>query len=221
MKSASTVACLSACAYAFHKGADSITSRRARMLRSLSKRVRGARQRSEILKCLPVGRGLNFRGVVSRAPKSPHLSGARENNPSARGENKPPAVGVYRVGFGLPESENCGTKASDAAETTKTMRPKTALSLTLILTTLLTLVQPPSRAASAQTSEGTGGDDAEKGLSFRLSEGEEKPERPAPNHVAAAAPLSDDETARLLARLPPLRREAGDAVEFKLREGSL
>jgi alpha-2-macroglobulin len=213
MKSASAVACLSAFANASQTGADSITSCRDRMLRPLSKRARGVRQRFVIRKCLPVGGGLNFRVVVGRAPKSPHLSGARENNPSA--------VGVYRIGFGLPGLENCGTKASDAAETTKTMRPKTALSLALILTTLLTLVQPPSRAASAQTAEGTGGDDTEKGLSFRLSEGEEKPERPAPNRVAAAAPLSDDETARLLARLPPLRREAGDAEEFKLREGSL
>jgi hypothetical protein len=40
---------------------------RARMLRSLPKCVRSAGQRSGIIKCLPVGGGLNFGVVVSRA----------------------------------------------------------------------------------------------------------------------------------------------------------
>jgi uncharacterized protein YfaS (alpha-2-macroglobulin family) len=61
-----------------------------------------------------------------------------------------------------------------------------------------------------------------KGLRFRLSEGAEQTERPAAQPtVAPAEKLSDAETARVLARLPPLKEEAGDEQEFALREKSL
>ncbi|MBV9928539.1 MAG: hypothetical protein JOZ96_26220 [Acidobacteria bacterium] len=101
------------------------------------------------------------------------------------------------------------------------MRLKPLLSLTLILTTLLTFVPPTSRARVTQEGEQADDDAAKSGLRFRLSEGEEKVERPAPNPVAAAAPLSQAETERLLARLPPVSREAGDVQDFKLRDSSL
>src|SRR5438105_6910164 len=101
------------------------------------------------------------------------------------------------------------------------MRLETALSLALILATLLTLVQPPSRAAVTQAGGETERDAAKDGLRFRLSEGKEKAERPVPNTVANAAPLSEAETRRLLARLPPIRRETVDVQDFKLRENSL
>jgi hypothetical protein len=60
-----------------------------------------------------------------------------------------------------------------------------------------------------------------RGLSFRLSEGAEQPERrPDGGRVAPAEKLSDEAAARILQRLPPLKTEAGDAREFALREGS-
>jgi hypothetical protein len=100
------------------------------------------------------------------------------------------------------------------------MRLKSLLSLTLILTTLLTLAPLPSRAAITQGGDKT--DDAAKsGLRFRLSEEKEKVERPVPNRVAATVPLSEAETGRLLARLPPIPRETSDVQDFKLREDSL
>ena len=65
------------------------------------------------------------------------------------------------------------------------------------------------------------GETTPKGLRFRLSEGAEQSERPAPQPVVAAATkLSESETARVLQRLPPLKEEAGDEQEFALRERS-
>jgi uncharacterized protein YfaS (alpha-2-macroglobulin family) len=61
-----------------------------------------------------------------------------------------------------------------------------------------------------------------KGLRFRLSEGAEASERTAPRPPAAKAEkLSEAESARVLARLPELKAEGGDAQEFALRERSL
>src|SRR5215203_1743802 len=61
-----------------------------------------------------------------------------------------------------------------------------------------------------------------KGLRFRLSEGVEAAERAAPRPPAAKAEkLSEAESARVLARLPELKAEGGDAQEFALRERSL
>jgi uncharacterized protein YfaS (alpha-2-macroglobulin family) len=101
------------------------------------------------------------------------------------------------------------------------MRLKSLLSLALILSILPTLVPRPTRAAVTQDGEKADDDAAKSGLRFRLSEGKEKAERPTPNTVAAAVPLSKIETERLLARLPPIRREADDVRDFKLRESSL
>src|SRR6201986_1407875 len=99
------------------------------------------------------------------------------------------------------------------------MRLKTPLSLMLTFAILLTLAPQHTHAATTQGDEKT--DDASKGgLRFRLSEGSEKAARPTPNAVATAAPLSEAETERLLARLPPTARDAGDAVDFRLRESS-
>ena len=61
-----------------------------------------------------------------------------------------------------------------------------------------------------------------KGLRFRLSEGAEQTEARAPQaSVAQAVKLSESETARVLERLPPLKKEEGDEQEFALRERSL
>src|SRR5258708_1352924 len=58
------------------------------------------------------------------------------------------------------------------------------------------------------------------GPGFRLSEGTE--EAPAARTAVASSPLLDArDTQRVLDRLPPLTVEAGDAVEFALREKSL
>jgi len=70
--------------------------------------------------------------------------------------------------------------------------------------------------------EETGGAAEKKGLRFRLSEGAEASERAAPRPPAAKAEkLSEAESARVLARLPELKAEGGDAQEFALRERSL
>jgi uncharacterized protein YfaS (alpha-2-macroglobulin family) len=61
-----------------------------------------------------------------------------------------------------------------------------------------------------------------KGLSFRLSEGMEQSERAAPQATPAQATrLSEAETARVLARMPPMKVEASDEQDFALRERSL
>ncbi|MFL6332226.1 MAG: DUF6049 family protein [Pyrinomonadaceae bacterium] len=61
-----------------------------------------------------------------------------------------------------------------------------------------------------------------KGLRFRLSEGAEAGEKPEARPPAPKAEkLSEAEAARVLARLPALKSEEGDAQEFALRERSL
>jgi uncharacterized protein YfaS (alpha-2-macroglobulin family) len=63
--------------------------------------------------------------------------------------------------------------------------------------------------------------DKDEGLRFRLSEAAEQREvRPVTN-VVQAMPLSDGETEAILKRLPPLKIEPSDEVEFALRGKSL
>src|ERR1051326_3166637 len=97
------------------------------------------------------------------------------------------------------------------------MRLKTPLSPTLIFAPL----PPPSRAAITQDEKTD--DSSKSGLRFRLSEVKENAARPTPtpNAVAKSAPLSEAETERLLARLPPAGRGADDVQDFRLRESSL
>src|SRR5215213_9132069 len=100
------------------------------------------------------------------------------------------------------------------------MRLKSALSNLLLLTMLLTHVAPPpSRAAvSRGAQEDAEGSDEKKGLRFRLSEGAAPKGGARPNRVDAGQPLPEAETARLLARLPPLKQEESDERAFSLRE---
>src|ERR1043165_9586796 len=101
------------------------------------------------------------------------------------------------------------------------MKLKPALALALTATTLFTLVpHVPARAPLTQD-EGKVGDDQKPGLRFRLSDEKSKDKRPARNKVAEAARLSDEETKRLLARLPPIKEDEADAQSFRLRESSL
>jgi uncharacterized protein YfaS (alpha-2-macroglobulin family) len=101
------------------------------------------------------------------------------------------------------------------------MNLKAPLALILVLLTLLTLLPP----ASTPIVLGQAGDKpvvVQNGLRFRLSEGTEKVEAAAPNPpVAAATSLSEAEIKTLLARLPALTPQEGDAVSFNLRERSL
>src|SRR5262249_41684530 len=62
--------------------------------------------------------------------------------------------------------------------------------------------------------------ETEEGLKFRLFEGEGGAAAPR-GAVAAAAPLSDADTARGLERLPPLPAAPDEEQAFALREGSL
>jgi alpha-2-macroglobulin len=105
-------------------------------------------------------------------------------------------------------------------------RIKRIVALSLTLQLFLGTLTPPARAGStADESPGSAGPSQDaaqpKGLSFRLSEGAEQPERrPEANRVAPAERMSDEAAARILQRLPPLQAGAGDAQEFALREDS-
>src|SRR5579885_30146 len=113
------------------------------------------------------------------------------------------------------------------------MRLRKIPALLLTFQFILGSLAPLTTAAHAEGSDMKNSNDAEvsaaddqpdekKGLRFRLSEGVEQSAKPAPQPtVAPAEKLSDSETARVLARLPPLKAEAGDEQEFALREGSL
>jgi hypothetical protein len=93
----------------------------------------------------------------------------------------------------------------------------------LALTLLLTHVAPtPPRAFAAAAGQGATEAEGttEKGLRFRLSEVSVPPERAPRNRVEEGRPLSESETARLLARLPPLPKEEGDVQRLRLREAS-
>src|SRR5438874_1007752 len=67
-------------------------------------------------------------------------------------------------------------------------------------------------------------EDADKeaeGLKFRLSEASEQPEARATNKIAQTSVLSDAETQAILNRLPLIKSDATDEVEFALRDRSL
>jgi uncharacterized protein YfaS (alpha-2-macroglobulin family) len=61
----------------------------------------------------------------------------------------------------------------------------------------------------------------EPGLTFRLGEGVEGAEKRQPTPPAKTAPLADAAVRKILARLAPLKTEAGDQKEFAMRERSL
>jgi uncharacterized protein YfaS (alpha-2-macroglobulin family) len=88
---------------------------------------------------------------------------------------------------------------------------------------LLTHVAPTrTRAAVARGGqEAAEGGGETRGLRFRLSEGSAPKEGAPASRVAEGQPLGEAETARLLARLPPLPPEAVDVRGFSLREGPL
>ncbi|MFN2493714.1 MAG: Ig-like domain-containing protein, partial [Pyrinomonadaceae bacterium] len=101
------------------------------------------------------------------------------------------------------------------------MKLKTPLSLLLVWVTLLPLLPViPARTATKQDQDKATEAKEGKGLRFRLSEGTERVEIPASRPLAISTSLSDVETAKLLARLPPLKSDAADTAPFKLREGS-
>lgn len=103
------------------------------------------------------------------------------------------------------------------------MNLRPVLSLLLIWSILLTVL--PATGAPAVTEQDRDPPDTAEGLRFRLSEGKEiedtKPVAPMVSTVAPATVLSDSESNRLLARLPSLKTERDDTLNFKLRERSL
>lgn len=101
------------------------------------------------------------------------------------------------------------------------MKLKFALARLLMLTVFLTLIPPmPALTATMQDDKGTIDVEVKNGLRFRLGEGTEQVERPTPNIVAAASPLSEAESNKLLARLPAIKQDASEGQDFRLREGS-
>jgi uncharacterized protein YfaS (alpha-2-macroglobulin family) len=103
------------------------------------------------------------------------------------------------------------------------MKIKHAPTRLLTLTIIFTLLAPPPAgvAATERGGQETAAVVAQNGLRFRLSEGREQVERPAPDPVAPAELLSAAETKKLLDRLPTLTPDANDTQDFKLRERSL
>ena len=79
--------------------------------------------------------------------------------------------------------------------------PTRLLTLTIIFTLL---APPPAGVAAKEDGQETVQTVAQNGLRFRLSEGREQAERPAPETLAPAEMLSAAETKKLLDRLPPL-----------------
>src|SRR5688572_15714946 len=59
------------------------------------------------------------------------------------------------------------------------------------------------------------------GLTFRLSEGAEGADARVKQQIGAADPLSNDEAANLLKRLPSIKSEGDDATDFAKRVGTL
>lgn len=94
---------------------------------------------------------------------------------------------------------------------------KPTLSLLLVWLMLFTVI--PKAGANPIAQQDQAGTN-ERGLRFRLSEAvpvaEASPSAPA----ATATSLSEVETRKLLARLPPLKADASDIVGFKLREST-
>jgi uncharacterized protein YfaS (alpha-2-macroglobulin family) len=85
--------------------------------------------------------------------------------------------------------------------------------------TLFTVL--PSSAARNLITQETNSTDTD-GLRIRLSETREPLEAPSSSYtIAPATALSEMETRKLLARLPFLKSEVGDVLDFKLRERSL
>lgn len=102
------------------------------------------------------------------------------------------------------------------------MKLKSALSRLLILQIILSAMPvTPSRVALGQASTEALNESTEEGLRLRLSEGTGTTGKPKPNMLASAAPLSEIETQKLLARLPAIRADAGDTTDFKFPDSSL
>jgi uncharacterized protein YfaS (alpha-2-macroglobulin family) len=102
------------------------------------------------------------------------------------------------------------------------MKIKHAATRLLTLTIIFTLLAPPpAGGAAVEGGQETVGGGVQNGLRFRLSEGREQVERPAPDPLAPAEVLSAAETKKLLDRLPQLTPDANDIQDFTLRERSL
>ena len=102
-----------------------------------------------------------------------------------------------------------------------TLRP--ALSL-LLIWSIFSTVLPASGALAVAEQDGDATENSD-GLRFRLSEGKEavdsQPEASTANTIAAATTLSEAESNQLLSRLPPLKTDRDDSLNFKLRERSM
>ncbi|HEV7745746.1 MAG TPA: DUF6049 family protein [Pyrinomonadaceae bacterium] len=94
---------------------------------------------------------------------------------------------------------------------------KPALSLLLVWMMLLAIVPKTGAHTTAQQDQA---ETNEPGLRFRVSEATPVAEATPSAPVATATSLSEEETRKLLARLPPLKSDASDVVGFKLREST-
>ena len=78
-----------------------------------------------------------------------------------------------------------------------------------------------SAQAVASARGGAGSEDGGEVSPIRLSQGQAQPEAVEPAQVTTGEPLSEEEIARIVARLPPLPVEPGDESDFRLPEDLL
>jgi alpha-2-macroglobulin len=95
---------------------------------------------------------------------------------------------------------------------------KSSLSLLLTWITVITILPLTTVRVHAQEPDPNS---SAPGLNFRLSEGKEKVEVPKPTPAVTSTILPEIETRRLLARLPPIKMQTDDQINFNLRENSL
>ncbi len=101
---------------------------------------------------------------------------------------------------------------------------KKTIAWLLLLTVYTSMLAPLSRTANAQIvrkSMETQTTDSPNGLQFRLSEGVEGAETRTKQTPAETDPLSDNQSANLLNRLPKIKSQDDDKADFAKRVGSL
>ena len=62
---------------------------------------------------------------------------------------------------------------------------------------------------------------SKSGLGFRLSNADEDGDRESEHKAAPSTPLGADDTRKIVARLPELKREPDDAKDFSMRDRSI
>ena len=149
----------------------------------------------------------------ARRPALPHQPRARGRGPArrSRGRPTPPRRGPLSHRTSPPQGDRPMKRTWIAA---------TALT-TCVLVGAAIATRGPSVVVAGPGGKAVSAEPKDQGLEFRLSEGVESGGTYERAPVAAAQPLSEADTKRLLDRLPPVQAQAADQADFALRESSL